>query len=446
MQQIISFQPKIFNWKFGCIGSILGFFIFMFVGVLGMKLQNDIEPEICLVVNLAVFGAILWYMQQYKRKKSQEILEVAEYVQQYNQRVDAFNEAVRKMNSNLSERDGSNQYYQMRSLFERDVENHAMEWKATHPNATGAMLGWQWTSILAVLYCLAGCSLQFGMSVEETPSSQLHAAVDNEPWSAENIPMPHLTDGEQYVSNPDSILSANTVDSLNKKMGLLDDSLGIETAVIVVNHIKDDDPYRFAQDVFKYYGVGRNDRGLVILLAYGDRAINMSTGVSLEADLTDAECGSLQRRYLIPYMKVEQPDSGMLSLADGLLALMFKKEMPPQATVSTLKSDDSDMGLNKESGYILFYMVMMAFWYFMVRRQSREMDRLAGLPGKYPDSNPFFAFSYSGSYSSSSGSSYSSSRSSSSYSSSRSSSSSSSSRSSGYGGGHSGGGGATSRW
>ncbi len=446
MQQIISFQSKIFNWKFGCLGSILGFFIFMLVGVLGMKLQNDIEPEICLVVNLAVFGAILWYMQQYKRKKSQEILEVAEYVQQYNQRVDAFNEAVRKLNTNTPKRDGSNQYYQMRSLFEKDVENHAMAWKAAHPNVTGVMRGWQWLSVLAALYCLAGCSFQFGMSVEETPSSQLHTAVDNEPWSAENIPLPHLTDGEQYVSNPDSILSANTVDSLNKKMGLLDDSLGIETAVIVVNHIKDDDPYRFAQDVFKYYGVGRNDRGLVILLAYGDRAINMSTGVSLEADLTDAECGSLQRRYLIPYMKVEQPDSGMLSLADGLLALMFKKEMPPQATVSTIKSEDKINGINKESGYIIFYMVMLAFWFFMVRRQSREMDRLAGLPGKYPDSNPFFAFSYSGSYSSSSGSSYSSSSSSSSYSSSRSSSSSSSSRSSGYGGGHSGGGGATSRW
>jgi uncharacterized membrane protein YgcG len=373
---------------------------------------------------------------------------VAEYVQQYNQRVDAFNEAVRKLNTNTPTRDGSNQYYQMRDMFDRDVEMDAMAWKAAHPNVTGVMRGWQWTSILAVLYCLAGCSLQFGMSVEETPSSQLHAAVDNEPWSAENIPMPHLTDGEQYVSNPDSILSANTVDSLNKKMGLLDDSLGIETAVIVVNHIKDDDPYRFAQDVFKYYGVGRNDRGLVILLAYGDRAINMSTGVSLEADLTDAECGSLQRRYLIPYMKAEQPDSGMLSLADGLLALMFKKEMPPQATVSTLKSNDSDMGLNKESGYILFYMVMLAFWYFMVRRQSREMDRLAGLPGKYPASNPFFALSYSSGYSSSYSSS-SSSRSSSSYSSSSRSSSrssSGSSRSSGYGGGHSGGGGATSRW
>ena len=80
MQQIISFQSKIFNWKFGCLGSILGFFIFMLVGVLGMKLQNDIEPEICLVVN--AFGALLWYMQEYKRKKSQELLEVAECVQQ----------------------------------------------------------------------------------------------------------------------------------------------------------------------------------------------------------------------------------------------------------------------------------------------------------------------------------------------------------------------------
>lgn len=446
MQQFISFQSKIFNWKFGCLGSVIGFLIFVFIGILGMQLQNDIEPEICLLVNLVVFGAILWYMQQYKKKKSQEILEVADYVRIYNQRVDAFNDAVKKLNTDNSMKDGSSQYYQMRDLFERDVEMDAITWKAAHLNVTGVMRGWQWVSVLAALYCLAGCSFQFGMSVEETPSSQLHAAVDNEPWSAENIPMPHLTDGEQYVSNPDSILSANTVDSLNKKMGLLDDSLSIETAVIVVNHIKDDDPFRFAQDVFKYYGVGRNDRGLVILLAYGDRAINMSTGVSLEADLTDAECRRLQSNYLIPYMKAEQPDSGMLSLADGLLALMFKKEMPPQATVSTLKSDDNINGINKESGYIIFYMVMLAFWFFMVRRQSREMDRLAGLPGKYPDSNPFFAFSYSGSYSSSSGSSYSSSRSSSSYSSSRSSSSSSSSRSSGYGGGHSGGGGATSRW
>ena len=254
-----------------------------------------------------------------------------------------------------------------------------------------------------------------------------------------------MTNGDLYVSNPDSILSANTVDSLNAKMKILDRDLGIETAVVVVNHLKDDDPFRFSQDLFAKYGIGKDDRGLVIVMAYGDHSINMSTGSSLEADLTDAECKRLQTRYLIPYVKAEQPDSSMLLLADGLIAMMSKKEMPTDADtrISSLKSNEKD-GLKKEEGYFIFYLVMLGFWYFVVRKQSKQMDSLAGLPGRYPASNPFYRYTTSYSSGSSSSSSSYSSSSSSSYSSS--SSSSSSGSSGGYSGGHSSGGGATSRW
>ena len=86
--------------------------------------------------------------------------------------------------------------------------------------------------------------------------------------------MPHLKDSMQYVSNPDHVLVQATVDSMNNILYDLDKTLDIESAVIVVNHIENDDPFRMAQDVGNKYGVGKNDRGLIVVMAYLDRSIN----------------------------------------------------------------------------------------------------------------------------------------------------------------------------
>ena len=439
-------MPPIFNWKYGCLGSVVWLLLLVAFGQLGMKCKDDISPEVFLVANIAFFGIIIYCLQDFKKKKAQELTELAAFTASYNERVKVFNEETGKLLKSHSKSDGSTRYYQMRNLFNQETDDTATAWNTQHPNVVKALKTWKWLSIFLVIYCLASCSFQIGLSMDDTPSSSsLMSDKGERLWSADDIPLPHLTDGDLYVSNPDSILSAKTVDSLNAKMKFLDRELGIETAVIVVNHLKDDDPFRFSQDLFAKHGIGREDRGLVIVMAYGDHSINMSTGSSLEADLTDAECKRLQMRYLIPYVKVEQPDSGMLLLADGLIAMLSKKEMPTDADtrISSLKSSNKN-GLEKEDGYFMFYLVMLVFWYFAVRKQSKQLDTLAGLPGRYPASNPFFI--YTPSYSSGSSSSSSSYGSSSSSSYSSSSSSSSSGSSGGYGGGHSSGGGATSRW
>ncbi len=448
MKRITTFMPPIFNWKYGCLGSIAWLFLIVAFGRLGMNLKEDISPEVFLVANIAFFGIIIYYLQDFKKKKAQELSDLAAFTASYNERVKVFNEETGKLLKTQSKVDGSARYYQMLDLFNQETDETATAWNAQHPKVVKALNTWKLLSIVLVIYCLAGCSFQIGLTIDEEPSSSLMSSSEERLWSADNIPLPHLTNGDLYVSNPDSILSMNTVDSLNSKMRLLDKELGIETAVVVVNHLKDDDPFRFSQDLFAKYGIGKNDRGLVIVMAYGDQSINMSTGSSLEADLTDAECKRLQMRYLIPYVKEEQPDSGMLLLADGLIAMMSKKEMPTDADtrIASLKSNKNDLA--KEDGYFMFYLVMLVFWYFVVRKQSKQMDTLAGLPGRYPASNPFYRYttSYSSSSGSSSSSSSYSSSSSSSYSSSSSSSSSSSGSSGGYSGGHSSGGGATSRW
>ena len=73
---------------------------------------------------------------------------------------------------------------------------------------------------------------------------------------------------------------------MNITLKRLDTEFGIESVVIIVNHIENDDPFRFAQDVGNKYGVGRNDRGLMVVVGYLDHSINMSPGRSLEGDLT----------------------------------------------------------------------------------------------------------------------------------------------------------------
>lgn len=218
---------------------------------------------------------------------------------------------------------------------------------------------WAWTLVLGLVGMVFSCNHDIGGNIEEARMVQQQETTC---WNAETIPLPHLTDGSQYVSNPDCVLAASTVSQINETMLRLDNDFGIETAVIVVNHIENDDPYRMAQDVGNRYGVGRDDRGLVIVVGYKDGSINMSPGRSLEADLTDAECYRLQQRYVVPAMKAQQPDSAMLYLADGLYAFMQKKPMP-EMTLRSEASEESTMGL-----YFIFLVGWLIFGLFLDRK------------------------------------------------------------------------------
>ena len=73
-------------------------------------------------------------------------------------------------------------------------------------------------------------------------------------WNADNIPIPYLQDSTQYVSNPDHVLQQPTVDRMNITLKKLENELKIQSVVVVVNHISNDDPFRMAQDVGNKYG------------------------------------------------------------------------------------------------------------------------------------------------------------------------------------------------
>ena len=64
-------------------------------------------------------------------------------------------------------------------------------------------------------------------------------------YTPDNLPIPYLNNKAHYVSNPDGILSAETVDSLNLWLGQMEQDHGVQTVLAVVERIEGGDTYEF---------------------------------------------------------------------------------------------------------------------------------------------------------------------------------------------------------
>ena len=291
--------------------------------------------------------------------------------------------------------------------------------------------------ILASFTCCFGTGMVAVSSDEEGPQKLMD---ETSAWNAENIPMPHLEDENMYVANPDGVLSKETVDSMNTMLQRMDKELGIETAFAIVNYCEGGDAFRLAQDMGNKYGVGRNDRGLVVVMAYGDHDINISPGYDLESTLTAGKCGRLLDDYAVPFLKKNQPDSAMLYLTRALLEVLKDQDELSPVYEKPTTDEERDLGI--------VGMGTMGIWgaLGLLRRKLKKKGLMKEniTPLKTAMPNPTIELINSGI---GAGSTYGSSRRDRDDRSSRSSwSSGSSSRGGSYGGGHFGGGGASRKW
>jgi uncharacterized membrane protein YgcG len=271
------------------------------------------------------------------------------------------------------------------------------EFKQQHPQWARQRKRWEWIFLAGLLVLIVGCTGALASIGEEASQPSAASAMDNQQsvyWSADNIDIPYLRDSTQYVSNPDHVLSQQSVDRMNVTLHGIERDFGIQTIVIVVNHILNDDPFRFAQDVGNRYGVGYHDRGLMVVVGYEDHSINISPGRALEADLTDAECHRLEQRYVVPAMRAELPDSGMIYLTEAIYSTLQKKQLPVMAPLSS-QDDELDDTVATIMGIALLIFVAGGAWFLKLNGKYFWLAQVgtATLMG-----NPFYESRRSGIY------------------------------------------------
>lgn len=345
--------------------------------------------------------------------RNKDNVTMAEYInqidiltRQYNDAITALEESydmessqqglLQKLTSSKLKRQYSEKYEELAQEYFGKRKTIFEEYKKANPQWTKTRKIWGKVFYIGIIFAMVCCSAAMPWSEEPSfaeTSQAVSAPQETTLWNAENIPIPFLQDSTQYVSNPDHVLTQQTVDHMNITLKRLDNELGVQSVVIVVNHIENDDPFRFAQNVGNKYGVGYGNKGLMVVVGYQDHSINISPGRALEADLTDAECHRLEQQYVVPAMRAEMPDSAMFYLTEALYSTLQKKQLPQMSNLLADADDDVDEGLATMGITLL---VIIAWCVFFLRK-NRQYHWLGMAGAASLLANPFYEESHSSS-------------------------------------------------
>ena len=168
------------------------------------------------------------------------------------------------------------------------------------------------------------------------------AAAETKQYTIDDVPNVRLSDVRQYVTDPSAILSATARDSINAILGRLEKSTGIETAVVMLPSIGDENIFDFGHELFRKWGIGKkkSDNGLLILFVMDQKKVRFTTGYGIEGTMTDAMSKRIQTTLMIPRFRNGNWDGGMVSgvraVAKTLDGSMQAEEGSGEDDISTI--------------------------------------------------------------------------------------------------------------
>lgn len=200
-------------------------------------------------------------------------------------------------------------------------------------------------------------------------------------YSPREIPNVHVENRTRYVSNPDNILSPQTVTALDSTLSRLWRKSSAEAVVVVVNNI-DGDIDDFATELFSQWGVGKKDKdnGLLFLISVGDRKAAIRTGYGMEGIVPDIIAGRIIRNIAFPRFREGDYDGGITAAVDEITRLTTT----PGATeelMSRYANDEGAAGNGDENfikswlGIGVFIAAVMMLWFLWILFSHRHDDR-----------------------------------------------------------------------
>lgn len=111
------------------------------------------------------------------------------------------------------------------------------------------------------------------------------------------------------------VLDSGDMATIEKYGQALEEATGVQVIAVAVNFLDGEDPEDYATDLINEWGIGdkKEDNGVVVLLARGDRRVQIGTGKGIDRTLTGSACGELIDRN-IDYFANNDFDAGMIAL------------------------------------------------------------------------------------------------------------------------------------
>ncbi len=124
-----------------------------------------------------------------------------------------------------------------------------------------------------------------------------------------------------YVNDQAEMLSAGTVQALDRELHAFEDSTSNQVVVLTVTDLGGEGLEEFSCRVARTWRLGQKgkDNGVLLLVSRDDRKVRIEVGTGLEGDLTDVTCGLIIRSRILPRFRNADFDGGVL---DGVHAIL----------------------------------------------------------------------------------------------------------------------------
>jgi uncharacterized protein len=127
-----------------------------------------------------------------------------------------------------------------------------------------------------------------------------------------------------YVSDFANVISPETQQQLNQLCAQLDHQAHAQIAVVTIKTLDGEPIQDYAVQLWDKWKIGRQDRGVLILLAVQDRKRWIATGYGVEAILPDSRVGDIGRQ-MVPYLRSGDYDDAV-SLAVGQISQIIARD------------------------------------------------------------------------------------------------------------------------
>ena len=167
------------------------------------------------------------------------------------------------------------------------------------------------------------------------------------------------------------VLDSEDIAAISRYGAALESATGAQAIAVVVDFLDGADPADYATDLINSWGIGRKgeDDGIVILLARGDRKIQIGTGKGMDRVLTGSRCGKLIDANIDDFAN-NRFDRGMTALYEDVCEYVAdakgkKLDMDGASSSGVIYGNDS-RNVRKRSGGLFDGFLGFIFMYIIV--------------------------------------------------------------------------------
>ena len=136
----------------------------------------------------------------------------------------------------------------------------------------------------------------------------------------------------QLVNDFTGTLTADQRQALENKLVAFDDSTSTQIAVVIIPSLNGRDVADYNIELGNAWGVGGkgNNNGIILLIAKGDRKLNISTGYGLEGALPDLTAKQIIDQIIVPNFKGDDYYRGIEEGTDAIMQAVKGEYSAPE--------------------------------------------------------------------------------------------------------------------